>query len=303
NYGTLIDYFNGQKDIKEKVIRALHNLSFVEDPTRVLRAIRFEQRFGFKIGKLTNALMKNAVRINSFKELSGRRLFLELKLLLMEQEPLKTIERMNTFDLLQFISPEIVFTKELKDLLEEIKSVIAWFKLLYLEEPYEPWKVYWHGLTSSLDKKALHRLGERLQMVDQESLRMISQRDGLGGVLGRLYKFEGDNNYDLYTLLAHYDIETLLYTVARANNKKTKRLISNYFTKLKGTKIKLKGMDLKGMGFKPGPLYKEIFESLLKARLNNLISTREDEIGFVKETFGRDFFQGGVVERKVERRI
>jgi len=89
DYGTLVDYFGAQKDIKEKVIRVLHNLSFVEDPTRVLRAIRFEQRFEFKIGKLTLALMKNAVAINCFKDLSGRRLFLELKLLLSEQDPFK----------------------------------------------------------------------------------------------------------------------------------------------------------------------------------------------------------------------
>ena len=71
HYGTMIDYFGAQKDIKEKVLRVLHNLSFVEDPTRVLRAIRFEQRFGFKIGTLTLALIKNAVKINCFKDLSS----------------------------------------------------------------------------------------------------------------------------------------------------------------------------------------------------------------------------------------
>lgn len=51
-FGTLIDFFGAQKDLKRKMIRVLHNLSFVEDPTRVFRAVRFEQRFGFRIGKL-----------------------------------------------------------------------------------------------------------------------------------------------------------------------------------------------------------------------------------------------------------
>ena len=286
-YGALVDHFSAQKDIKEKVIRVLHNLSFVEDPTRVLRAIRFEQRFGFKIGKLTIALMKNAVKINCFKELSGRRLFLELKLLLMEQEPLQAIKSLNELHLLQFISDEIKFTKELRKLLQEIKGVISWFSLLYLEEPYEPWKVYWHGLTSSLDVKSLHQLAERMQMLDQESRKMISEREEAGGVLEKLYKFSSDNNYELYTLLCHYDTEILLYMMAKAHNEKIKRIISNYFTKLKGTKVMLKGKDLKGMGFKPGPLYKEIFDSLLKARLSNVISTKDEEAEFVKEMFGR----------------
>ncbi|MBW1861443.1 MAG: CBS domain-containing protein [Deltaproteobacteria bacterium] len=287
HYGTLIDYFGGQKDIKEKVIRVLHNLSFVEDPTRVLRAIRFEQRFGFRIGKLTLSLIKNAVNINSFKELSGRRLFLELKLLLMEQEPLRAIERMNEFDLLQFISTEIKLEKKLKKLLEEIREVTSWFNLLYLEKPCEPWKVYWHGLTSSLDAKGLDQLAQRMQMTDMESRKMISQRLEVNRVLEKLYRLKEDKNYELYTLLSQYDTDVLLYMMAKAGQEKIKRLISHYFTKLKGTKVMLKGKDLKDMGFRPGPLYKKIFDSLLEARLTNLTSTKKDEVRFVKETFDR----------------
>jgi tRNA nucleotidyltransferase (CCA-adding enzyme) len=291
-YGSLVDHFGGQKDLKEKVIRVLHNLSFVEDPTRVLRAIRFEQRFGFKIGKLTLALIKNAVKINCFEELSGRRLFLELKLLLKERAPLQAVRRMNEFRLLQFISPEIALTKDLKALLQEIEGVISWFNLLYLEETYEPWKVYWHGLTSRLDTKALRRLAERMQMVDHESRRMIMQREEMGGMLEKLYRLSAEDNYGLYTLLYHYDTEILLYMMARVSNEKIKRMISNYFTNLKGTKIVLKGKDLKKMGFEPGPIYKEIFDSLMRAKLNNLVGTKDEEAGFVKEMFGSHMGMG-----------
>ncbi|MBK5100765.1 MAG: CCA tRNA nucleotidyltransferase, partial [Desulfobacteraceae bacterium] len=284
HYGTLVDYFGAQKDIRDKVLRVLHNLSFVEDPTRVLRAIRFENRFGFKIGKLTNALIKNAVKINCFKDISGRRLFLELKLILKEQDPIKTIERMNEFDLLQFVSPEIRQTRDMTFLLEEIKKVIAWYNLLYIEEPFEPWKVYWHGLTSSVDNKALETLAQKMGIVDMDSFRMVSQRQSINVLLDSLYKFDGDN-YHLYTLLITYDTETMLYLMAKTGNEKIKRLISNYFTKLKGTKVQLSGEDLLKMGFKPGPIYKEIFTRLLEARLNNHIKTREDEVRFVEHTF------------------
>src|SRR3989304_2929138 len=70
-FGELIDFFGGVKDVKEKTIRVLHNLSFVEDPTRVFRAIRFEQRLRFPIGKHTQNLMKNAVKMSIFDRLSG----------------------------------------------------------------------------------------------------------------------------------------------------------------------------------------------------------------------------------------
>jgi tRNA nucleotidyltransferase (CCA-adding enzyme) len=287
DYGLLVDHFGGQKDIKEKVVRVLHNLSFVEDPTRILRAIRFEQRFGFKIGKLTLALIKNAVDINCFQELSGRRLFMELKLLLMEHEPIQAIERMNEFDLLQFISPKIKYTKASRNLLEEIKGIISWFNLLYLEEPYDTWKVYWHGLTSNLETKDMHQLAEKMQMVDLESRKMISQKLDINHALSRLNRFQEDNNYGVYTLLSQYDTEILLYMMAKANKEKIKRLISNYFTKLKGITVDLKGSDLKELGFRPGLLYKEILDSLLEAKLNDQIASEEDEIRFVKEQYGR----------------
>ncbi len=286
NYGVLVDHFTGQKDIREKVIRVLNNLSFVEDPTRVLRAIRFEQRFGFKTGKLTLALMKNAVKIDCFKGLSGRRLYLELKLLLMEQDPLRAITRMNDLNLLPVISPELRFTENLKLLLEETRETITWFNRLYLEEPYEPWKVYWYGLIGFLDTNSLHRLAVRMQMGNQERHELIPESIVTDDVLEKLHRLDSYDNYDLYTLLNHYDTEILLFLMAKTRSEKVKRKISHFFTKLRGTRIILKGKDLKDMGFKPGPLYKEIFESLLKARLNNVINTKEEEVEFAKEMFG-----------------
>ncbi len=291
-YGTLVDYFGAQKDIKERVIRVLHNLSFVEDPTRVLRAIRFEQRFGFKIGKLTLALIKNAVVINAFKGLSGRRLFMEMKLLLMEQEPIKAIERMAEFNLLQFISPHINLTPDLKDLLEEIKGVLSWFDLLYLEEPYKPWKVYWHGLTASLDARKSQELAQRLQMGDAESEAMVRQHVESDQLLKQLFKSADADNYELYKSLAPFDTETLLYLMAKTPNRTVKRMISKYFTKLKGSKSLLRGKDLKEMGFKPGPSYREILDALLAARLNNELNTREDEVAYVTKKFGHSLQKG-----------
>jgi tRNA nucleotidyltransferase (CCA-adding enzyme) len=285
-FGGLIDYFGGVKDIKEKVIRVLHNLSFVEDPTRVLRAIRFEQRFGFKIGKLTLSLMKNAVSINCFKGLSGRRLFLELKLILSEQEPLKAIQRMSEFDLLKVISPRIKLTPEMSAVMEEIRGVLSWFNLLYLDERYDAWKVYWHGLTTGIDHDGLKELSTRLQLVHSEEQGLIGPRLGLSHAMEQVERLQEEDNHTLYTLLSQYDNETLLYSMAKSKSQKAKRNISTYFTKLKGTKTLLRGRDLKNMGMQPGPLYKEILDTLLKARLEGAVNTREDEMKYVRERFG-----------------
>jgi len=281
HYGTLIDYFGAQKDIKEKVLRVLHNLSFVEDPTRMLRAVRFEQRFGFKIGKLTLALLKNAAKMNWVETLASHRIFSELKLILKEQDPSRAIKRMNKLKLLNFISPDIKLTENTQGLLEEIKKVIAWYNLLYLENPFEPWKLYWYGLTNQLDAKAFKKLTKDMGI----NRKMAIQRQTGDRLLNSLFKFDG-TNYQLYTLLLPYDTETLLYLMAKAKTEKMRRLISFFFTKLKGEKVLIDGKKLLQIGLKSGPVFREVFDSLLEARLNNLTKTRDDEIRFVKNKFG-----------------
>ena len=140
-FGTLVDFFSAQRDIKEKAIRVLHNLSFVEDPTRVFRAIRFEQRFGFSIGKLTSSLIQNAVKMDFFKRLSGKRVFSELRLILEEDNPAPAIVRLRDYDLLKVVHPSIVLDKDLIYLINSVKNVLAWYDLLFLDEPLVRWAV------------------------------------------------------------------------------------------------------------------------------------------------------------------
>ncbi|NPA44571.1 MAG: CBS domain-containing protein, partial [Chlorobi bacterium] len=79
DFGHLVDYFGGKKDLKERTIRVLHSLSFVDDPTRLIRAIRFKNRFKFKIGKTTKSLMKAAVSNKAYKNISGFRFLKEIR--------------------------------------------------------------------------------------------------------------------------------------------------------------------------------------------------------------------------------
>jgi tRNA nucleotidyltransferase (CCA-adding enzyme) len=78
-YGKLLDYYRGYQDIKDSLIRVLHSLSFVENLTRAFRAVRYESRLGFKISKMTEGLITNAVNGGFIKNLSLKRLMTELK--------------------------------------------------------------------------------------------------------------------------------------------------------------------------------------------------------------------------------
>lgn len=246
----------------------------------MLRAIRFEQRFGFTIGKLTLSLMKTAAKMDWADSLASRRILSELKLILKEQDPINALIRLKEFDLLKFVSPQLNLTDTLKSLLEEIKEVIAWYNLLFLEAPMTPWKVYWYGLTSGLSEDAFKRLTH-----ETGAGAMSPRGKAEQWLMDTLFRFDG-TDYELYALLRTHDTEMLLYLMAKAKNERMKRLISHFFTQLKGKKIRMNGDDLLKIGFKPGPLFKKIFERLLEARLNRLTQKKEDEIALVKREFG-----------------
>ncbi len=119
-FGLVIDYFKASEDIKQKKIKILHDLSFIDDPTRIFRAVRFEQRFDFRIDKHTLKLIFAAIDRKIFKKISRFRMTNELILLLSEMSPLKVIRRMNALDKLDFMHPNI---KLKLDLVGKIKNV------------------------------------------------------------------------------------------------------------------------------------------------------------------------------------
>jgi len=282
-FGLLIDFFAAQKDIKEKTIRVLHNLSFVEDPTRVFRAIRFEQRFGFTIGKLTSGLIENAVKMDFFKRLSGRRVFAELHQILEEENPTAAIIRLNEYDLLNVIHPSIILTKELIALFNSVKKVLSWHDLLFLEETYMKWAVYFLALTRHCDKETIDEICMPIELAPRYRTIFCKERFEADRCLVWMERYQPVKNSTLYQRLSAFKIELILYMMAATKHEKVKRSISNYFTRLRHVDTSLKGKDLKKMGLEPGPVYREILQAVLDAKLNGKIKTRSDELVFVKD--------------------
>ena len=286
-FGEIIDFFGGMKDIKDKVIRVLHNLSFVEDPTRIFRAIRFEQRLGFQIGKHTQNLMKNSVKMGFLQRLSGGRVLSELILILKEDNPIPALNRMRDFDLLRFLHPDLRFNGEVMELFERIHHVISWFDLLFLEERYERWLIYFYGLIDSLKEKETETMCQRLSMNEKERERVVEGKKQADQALLQFFSWINPGyqpkRSEIYVILDPLSTETRLFMMAKTNQTVTRRYISLYFTQLKDVKPLLTGADLIQMGIKPGPFIKKTLANLLKARLDELVMTQQDELEFVSK--------------------
>ncbi|OEU63958.1 MAG: polya polymerase [Desulfobacterales bacterium S5133MH16] len=281
-FGLLIDFFSAQKDIKEKSIRVLHNLSFVEDPTRVFRAIKFEQRFGFSIGKLTSGLIENAVKMDFFKRLSGRRVFAELHQILEEENPLAAIKRLDEYDLLNVVHPSIELNNHMISLLNSVKKVLSWHDLLFLEEPYMRWAVYFLALTRHCDKETADEICMRIELAPRYQTIFCKERFEADRSMLWMERNLPAKNSTIYKQLAVFRIELILYMMAATKHETVKRSISNYVTRLRHIHTSVKGKDLKKMGLEPGPIYREILQAVLDAKLNGQLKTRNDELDFVK---------------------
>ncbi|HEA65786.1 MAG TPA: CBS domain-containing protein [Desulfobacterales bacterium] len=282
-FGTLIDFFTAQKDIKEGVIRVLHNLSFVEDPSRVFRAIRFEQRFGFSVGKVTAGLIENAVKMNFFRRLSGRRVFAELRLVLEEENPTPAILRMQDYNLFTVIHPSMVLNNELKSLFSSVKTVLSWYDLLFFTESYMKWAVYFLALMSQFDMKTSEEICKRLELAPRYTTIFLKERLKAEKSLLWLERNQQLSNSTLYKKLYGIKTEIILYMMAVTKHKKVKQSISHFFTKLKYIKPAIRGKDLLKTGIEPGPIYREVLQAVLDAKLNGKLKTQQDELNFVHQ--------------------
>jgi tRNA nucleotidyltransferase (CCA-adding enzyme) len=276
-FGELIDFYGGQRDLKEGTIRVLHSLSLIEDPTRVFRAVRFEHRFGFILGKETLALIKGAVKMELFHRLSGHRLIEELRLLLSERRPRAAVARLGELGLLRFFHPKLGWSGKLDRVLQGVEEAMDWYKLLFLDQKIEPWLPYLMAVMEVLPDRAVIETLKRFPFNETESERIKAARFKIPAVIRLLTKRPAPRPSDTFRVLSNWTDEPLIYLMGTAKSDTVKRQVSAFLTTYRRTSPTLTGADLNTMGLKPGPQYKRILSAVLDARLNGEITSDEEE--------------------------
>lgn len=282
SFGHLIDFFGAKRDLQAKSIRVLHNLSFVEDPTRVFRGIRFEQRLGFRMATHTENLIKNSIRMNFLEKLGGRRLFAELVHIFEEREPQHAVERMASLGVLRYIHRALEVTPASLALFHEAAQIAGWYELLYLKQPYEKWVLYFLTLCSGLATAEFVETCTRLDTGARFIEKYAPARQAGDEALERIARSSSGRGRSLlpsevYGLLHGLPVEVLLQLMARADVN-SRRQFSIYVTELSRASISIDGNDLKASGLRPGPLYKEILDRVHDARLDGRVATRDEEL-------------------------
>lgn len=296
-FGQVLDFFGGTRDIKERSIRVLHNLAFVEDPTRILRAIRFSSRFGFAIGKHTLTLMKGAIRINVFEKVEGKRLLNELIHILDERNPLGPLTMMAGFGIFKAFHTSLAVVPRVRELLESVVGVLSWWKYLFLEEEVESWTVYFLALTDTLSDTEFEEVVQRFSIVRAKRKNLSRQRREVGRVLALFAKSKVNRRSEIVETLQNLSMEALLFTMAKTVREETRKAVSEYITKLRHVRPLLNGDDLKEMGYSPGPVFGNVLTVLKNARLDGTVTSAHDEREMVRKLFPLDSEEGSPVSR------
>ena len=288
-FGTLIDFFNCQNDLKYKLIKVLHNLSFVEDPSRILRAIRFEKRMDFKISKHADRLIRGAVKMNLFGKTTNPRLFAELQHIFAEENPIPAIKRLNDYKLFQFLwpdlKPNLKIDRRFMHILTQTQRAISWFRFLYLDETISPWRIYLLAIMARSRPAQLETFCERFQIQEKICKELIIEKLTADELGNQFYGRFPENNSDIYRMLAPLSNDGLLYLMAIARKKEIQKIISLYVTSLRNIQPLLNGEDLKELGYIPGQEFKKMLSALKDARLDGRLESREDEKAFILQHF------------------
>jgi tRNA nucleotidyltransferase (CCA-adding enzyme) len=277
----IIDFFGGYQDLLRKKIRVLHDKSFIDDPTRILRAIRFEQRFGFCIEKNTLRLIKEALSLNMLQRLSPHRLRDELILILKEENVLKSILRIEELLGWDFLIPGLRLNRRKIKLLNSIIQTIDWYSKEFPQRrSLDTWLMYLIGLLDGLDKERTVSFLNRFSFTKGQTKRILSYIVKHKQLMYKLKKKLKPSR--IYTYLEPLSYEVILLLKAKSKDKNLNKNIENFLKVYNNIKLNITGKDLKEMGISEGPCYQKIFKRLLYAKLDKNIETKEEELRFVR---------------------
>lgn len=282
DFGTVIDLFGGREDLNNGIIRVLHDLSFIDDPLRILRAIRFEQRFGFRVEARTFKLLKEAIKDTMLEKIEPQRLRDELILALKEKKTVETIKRINSLAGFGFLKPGFKHLTGLR-LLDSVKKEIAWFDSIPgKRRALEGWLVYFMALTDSLNKEDIEKICASFAFKKSVEKRVLSVKEFDYDFRERLSR-EGNKPSEIFALLEPLSYEAIIFLKAKYKNPYMRRHIGEFLEIYTDIKILVSGHHLKGLGIAPGPVYQKIFSKVLKAKLDGAVKTVEEEIAFIKK--------------------
>ncbi len=269
-FGEVSDFWGGLRDLEEKRIRVLHSISFVDDPTRILRAVRLEQRLGFAIEPRTRDLIARALPL--LHRVTGDRIRHELEAIFEEPVPENALRRLQELEILGQIHPDLTWNPAHAEHLRRAREFIPnpeWGLAGDGREMVPPLSAWLAGHP----REALAGILDRLNLPKREANNILAARQAVD----RLSALPGDAAPSRVADLLEDVPEPALVEAALHSDGLVRDRLERYLAEWRTIQPETDGSLLRSRGLPPGPRYREILHALRSARLDGRISTSEDE--------------------------
>ena len=275
DFGRLVDYFGGLRDLENGVVRVLHTLSFIDDPTRLFRAIRYENRHGFRMDAHTLGLARACVEMELVGELSSARLRDELQALLSEEDVGDSLRRLADLGVDRAIHPHLAAGEEAARVVADLDELRA---RLAPEAP--SWRLRLAVLARRLSSTEILGWSERLRLRRRDAERIADAVTVAPRLVERAAV--ADEPAALRDIVRPHDPDGALLALAGADGVARERL-ERYFEELRDVRLEISGGDLAELGLAESPQVGAVLEELLRRKVNGELDGRAAELEAARE--------------------
>jgi len=284
--GIILDFFGGFLDLQDRRIRVLHSNSFIEDPTRIYRAVRFAVRLGFHIDSETENYIRNALECGIYHHVQDSnsrapaletRLKSELKYILEAPYWQPALKLLGDLGALKCIHPQLQLSRELWRRIRLCDRALKWFDP---EKNFPHWQLRLEVLIADLAPEYRVKVATNLQLT-HESIQRLTNLHQISQAVQKLPDLNRPS--EIVLLLRSYDICTLILIAVKFQN--VRRHIWRYLSRWRQIKPILDGNDLKALGYKPGRQFKVMLDRLLAATIDGEICDRNSAEAFLRQHF------------------
>lgn len=280
DWGTLADYFGGRADLKDGILKILHNLSFVEDPSRILRGIRLEQRLGMSFEDNTMRLLRSALKGGLLECLSTPRIRAELEIDANEPRFRKIALRMQKLGVWVALFPGIRLGETLERRLRVMERLLSWARRLGVDFKGMGWLVGMAVVLTETLPNVRFSVMDRMSLTPAERRELTQCFEAWPQVERFCTLKKTPRNSEVYLFFKDYGTVPLVYWMTCMKFARSRRLVVQHLLSWVPLRGELTGNDLKAMGLK-GPEIGKALQRIRLARMDGLISTRDGEAGYV----------------------
>jgi len=282
NQGCLLDPFLGVQDLNDGIVRVFHDKSFVDDPTRILRAVRFQQRFGFAVEKKTKKLMKEALDSGIVANVKSPRYFAEFKKILFEENPVLCLRAIHHWGGLSFIGTKFDFT-----LLARVqRNIVAIKKDFFYCSFKRWWLVYFMALVKDIEDIHFSKILSQFNLKGREKKSLLQSRT-IFGVISKLKETKLNPSF-VYEILEKFNKDVIIYLRLQGSNKTVCRYIDTYLKHSSFIHLSINGKTLQKLGLPIGDAMGKILREIFYLKLDHGFDDKESEIFAAKKLIEKE---------------